>query len=195
MQSTQALTPMRTPGPRSIRKNPSGKLLAGLLLAVAWIGVQPPAAQAVVRGSVHGLTPEQLRQLRQLPMRAILPGAMPKGYQLKEFQVSTGKEAGYQIDYRCFCSGANYTINLIGTTRPLKPAQAGSQRETILAKGLGAHLQLAQYPAGQGIAQAYYLSSWLSRPPLQVGVLSAFEGHSAPKQDLRIFMQGLVYLP
>lgn len=148
-----------------------------------------------MRGSVHGLKPEQLRQLRALPIRAVLPGFMPRGYQLKSFQIETGKNPSYQLDYRCFCSGVNYTIELIGTTRPLRPSKPGSQRENLLVKGLGTHLQLAYYQPEQGISQAFYLSSWLSKPPLQIGVLSAFEGHPAPKADLHSFIQGLIYLP
>lgn len=166
-------------------------LSAGL---AALLATMPPA-EALVRGSAHGLNSAQLRELRGLPIRAVLPGVLPPGYQLKNFQVETGPHPSYQIDYRCFCSGVNFTIELIGTAQPLKPKAPGSQRENLQVKGLGTHLQLAYYPPGSGIAQPFYLSSWLSKPPLQIGVLSAFEGHPAPAKDLRIFIQGLTYLP
>lgn len=151
-------------------------------------------ATANVRGNVHGLSSEQLRQLRQLPVKAVLPGALPPGYQLKGFQITSGKEAFYQLDYRCFCGGMNFTVNLIGTTRPMKAGKP-LKSETVQIKGLGTRLQLNYYPAGNSIRQPYYLSSWLKRPPLQIGLFSSFEGHSAPRNDLVHILQNLVNLP
>ncbi|HEY9839533.1 MAG: hypothetical protein ACAI44_28150 [Candidatus Sericytochromatia bacterium] len=165
-----------------------------LILPATLLLAGPSPALAKVRGSAHGLTSAQLRQLRQLPVRAVLPGKLPPGYQFKILQVTTGKEPGYQLDYRCFCGGMNYTITLLGTTRPLKPGKAGAQ-QTVSAKGLGTHLKLGLYPPSLGIRQPFYMTSWLSKPPLQIGVISAQQGHSAPQQDLLTFIDGLVYLP
>lgn len=168
------------------------RFLLALILIAAVLPTQETQA-APVRGSAHGLTSDQLRQLRQLPVRAILPGKLPVGYVLKQVQVQTGPQAGYQLDYRCFCGSMNFTISILGTHKPLSAGKG--KLETVQASRLGTKLQLGLYPAGQGFKQAFYMSSWLGKTPLKIGVISALQGHSAPKADLLIFVQNLEYLP
>ncbi len=174
---------------------PTLLVLFTLLLSV--FNIPFSAQAAAVRGSVHGLSSSQLRSLRQLPARAILPSQLPAGYVLKQIQVQAGPEPSYQLDYRCFCSGLNYTITLLGTTQPRQAGKAKGQLETLSAPRLKNKLQLGLYPAGQGYAQDYYMSSWLSSPKstFKMGVISALQGHRAPKADLQMFIKGLEYLP
>lgn len=163
-------------------------------LALICLVLASPVAAAPVRGSNHGMTSAQLRQLRSLPVKPILPSQLPSGYTLKQVQVELKPAPRYQLEYRCFCGGQNYTIMLLGTTQPVKPNPKGVKFEKISVKGLGTQVQLGLYPAGQGFRQAYYLSSWLGKPPFQIGVVSALQGTRAPREHLIRFVQGLEYL-
>jgi hypothetical protein len=165
-----------------------------LMVLMLLLSSMTPAGAVVVRGNKHGLTAAQLRSLRQLPARAILPGRLPAGYALKVVQTTAGPKPTYQIDYRCFCGGMNYTISILGTTQPLLAKTAG-KFETLSAKTLGTSLKLGLYPAGQGFKQPFYMSSWLGKGAFRIGVISALQGHSAPRADLIFFLQNLEYLP
>jgi hypothetical protein len=182
------------------KSDPVGFLLGwGLVLGFQLSGAillgRLPAVAAPVRGAQHGMTSAQLRQLRQMPTKAIVPGKLPKGYTFKQLQVQTGSNPRYQIEYRCFCGGQNFTLSLLGTTKPYAlPKALSPQLEKIQAKALGSQLQLGLYPKDKGFREDYYHSNWLGPASFKMAIFSAMQGTRAPKADLIVLMQGLEYL-
>lgn len=147
---------------------------------------------APVRGTVHGMTAAELRKLRQLPGKPVIPGMIPAGYAFKRMDVVLKPTASYLLEYRCFCSGQNYMISVMGGTI-IKPAKA-IKWESVPVKALNTQVKIGQFAAGQGIPSAYYLTEWLGKSPLKIAILSAAQGKRAPYADFVKFVKHLEYM-
>ncbi len=166
------------------------RLLSGLFLLLLGTPFQIDAAP--IRGTVHGMTSSELRKLKQLPTKPLIPGTIPSGYLFKRMDVVLKPQASYLLEYRCFCAGQNYMITVIGSTQ-IKPAKA-SKWESVPVKTLGRQIKIGQFPAGQGIESPYYLTEWLGKGPFKMAVLSAVQGKRAPYQDFVKFVKNLEYM-
>lgn len=134
----------------------------------------------------------QKQEIHAFSHPLVLAKKLPKGYELKKISVKNdAKNPEYQVDYRCFCAGLNYTISILGRTQAFDLALAQTVEE-IPHKQLGT-LKLGAYPAvpAQGLSKPFHMTHWFGRGKLRHTVITGLGGNPAPRQDLLIFLQDL----
>lgn len=138
--------------------------------------------------------PEQMKQIESFPQILVVAKQLPQGYRLKNFSLkNTPQRPEYQVDFRCFCAGQNYSISILGRTQPFDLALATAIEEVQSPLGV---LKLGDYPAipAQGFKAPFNMTHWFGSKTFRYTVVTGLTGKPAPRQDLIFLLKHLEYI-
>lgn len=178
--------------PHKHQKWPKALIASGLL---GLMGTLLSAAKAPALPNTPAyLQAHDRKELAQFHHPVVLAQSLPPAYRLKKLVLRPDpKQPSYQIDYRCFCAGLNYSISILGSTQPFDLTVAQSIQK-VSAGALG-ELTLGHYPAlpAKGLKKPFAMTHWFGTGPLRHTVITGLSGNPAPISDVRLFLNSLDY--